>query len=447
MLPKDKEMDPININYFGEKFNQLQTSHPEPIISSIRKGGFETFNKAGLPSFKNEEWKYTKISNLFNKEYHLSADELKAEVIVSDVDAIRLPGFENANELVFVNGRFAPELSTIRSSQKELVVLPLEEAAKGNYKQLVEQHLNKSSLFIKDGIHALNTSFIYGGVFIYANKSEVPEHPVYLYHISDARDNHTLSQPRSLIFVEQSAKLQLVESYTTIGSMDSFTNEVIEIVVDTNAILEYYKIQNDVINASQVGTTHIRQIGKSFVHALTVSLNGGIIRNNTDIIMEAAGNEAHMYGLYLLKGRTHVDNHTLVDNTKPNCFSNEFYKGIIDEYATGVFSGKIFVRPDAQKTNAYQSNKNILLSDNATVNTKPQLEIFADDVKCSHGCTVGQLDEEALYYLRTRGISKEHAQSMLLHAFAEDIVEQIKIEALRKHVEELITERLSVNES
>jgi len=440
-------MDPININYFGEKFNQLQSSDPEPIISSIRKGGFETFNKAGLPSFKNEEWKYTKISNLFNKEYHLSAGKLKAEITVSDVDAIRLPGFENANELVFVNGRFAPELSTIRSSEKELVVLPLEEAAKGNYKQLVEQHLNKSSLFIKDGIHALNTSFIYGGIFIYANKSQVPEHPVYLYHISDARDNHTLSQPRSLVFVEQSAKLQLVESYTTIGSMDSFTNEVIEIVVDTNAILEYYKIQNDVINASQVGTTHIRQIGKSFVHALTVSLNGGIIRNNTDIIMEAAGNEAHMYGLYLLKGRTHVDNHTLVDNTKPNCFSNEFYKGIIDEYATGVFSGKIFVRPDAQKTNAYQSNKNILLSDNATVNTKPQLEIFADDVKCSHGCTVGQLDEEALYYLRTRGISKEHAQSMLLHAFAADIMEQIKIEALRKHVEELITERLSVNES
>jgi Fe-S cluster assembly protein SufD len=154
-----------------------------------------------------------------------------------------------------------------------------------------------------------------------------------------------------------------------------------------------------------------------------------------------------MYGLYLLKGRTHVDNHTLVDNTQPNCFSNEFYKGVIDDYATAVFSGKIFVRPDAQKTNAYQSNKNILLSDNATVNTKPQLEIFADDVKCSHGCTVGQLDEEALYYLRTRGISKEHAQSMLLEAFAADIVAQVKIEPLRNHIEKLIRERLSVNES
>jgi len=440
-------MDPININYLREKFNQLQSSNPDNIISTIREGGFAAFNKAGLPSFKNEEWKYTKISTLFNKEYHLSEDELKSEINISDIDAVRLPGFENANELVFENGKFVPELSTIRSTENQLVVLPLEEAGKGIYKELVEAHLGKSSLFIKDGIHALNTSFIYGGVFIYVKKNQVLDHPVYLYHIFDARGNHILSQPRSLVFVDKSAKLQLVESYTTIGSMDSFTNEVIEIIADTNAILEYYKIQNDLVTASQVGTTHIRQIGKSYVHAFTVSLNGGMIRNNTDIIMEAAGNEAHMYGLYLLKGRTHVDNHTLVDNTKPNCFSNEFYKGIIDEYATGIFSGKIFVRPDAQKTNAYQSNKNILLSDNATVNTKPQLEIFADDVKCSHGCTVGQLDEEALYYLRTRGIGKEHAQSMLLQAFAADIVEQVKIELLRKHIEDLITERLSVNES
>jgi len=436
-------MEPININYFGEKFNRLQSANPDSVLNPIRKEGFNTFNKSGLPGFKNEEWKYTRISNLFNKEYHLSGDGTKSEINISDINAIRLPGFENANELVFANGKFIPELSTIRSLTEQLVIMPLEEAAKGIYKELIHEHLDKSSLFIKDGIHALNTSFIYGGVFIYVNKSQVLDHPVYLYHISDARENHTLSQPRSLVFVDQSAKLQLVETYSTIGSMDSFTNEVIEIIVDTNAIVEYYKIQNDLITASQVGTTHIRQIGKSYVHALTVSLNGGMIRNNTDIIMEAAGNEAHMYGLYLLKGHTHVDNHTLVDNTKPNCFSNELYKGIIDEQATGVFSGKIFVRPDAQKTNAYQSNKNILLSDDATVNTKPQLEIFADDVKCSHGCTVGQLDEEAMYYLRTRGISKEHAQSMLLEAFAADIVEQIKPEPLRKYVEELISERLA----
>jgi Fe-S cluster assembly protein SufD len=437
-------METINIDYLEEKFNELQTADSGSPLHSIRKEGFDRFNKTGLPTFKNEEWKYTFISNLFKKEYHLSKGEKENALSQSEIDAARLPGFEKANELFFVNGKYMSSLSTIRSSEKQLIILPLEEAAKGEYKDLVNKHLNKSSLFIKDGIHALNTSFIYGGVFILINKNQVLENPLYFYHILNTKENHTLAQPRSLIYVEESAKVQLVEAYKTFGPMDSFTNEVMEVIVNDNAVLEYYKLQNDSVNASHVGTTHIRQIGKSYAHTVTISLNGGVIRNNIDIIMEAAGNEAHMYGLYLIKGRTHVDNHTLVDNTKPNCFSNEFYKGIIDERATGIFSGKIYVRPDAQKTNAYQSNKNILLSDSATVNTKPQLEIFADDVKCSHGCTVGKLDEEALFYLRTRGISKENAQSMLLQAFASDVVAQIKPEPLRKYAEELIIGRLAV---
>ena len=436
-------MDTINIEYLGDKFNQLQSANADGILSNIRKEGFKIFNKNGIPTIRNEEWRFTNVSNLFRKEYNLPKDNL--EINNSDIDSIRLPGYANANELVFVNGRYVPELSVIRSSEKECIIMPLENAVKNEYKNLVNEHLGKSSLVIKDGIHALNTSFIYGGVFIHVNKNQILEHPVYLYHLSDTRNSHTLAQPRSLVYVDQSAKLQLIESFATIGAMDSFTNGVTEIVVNTNAIVEYYKIQNDVVNASQVTTTHIRQIGKSYAHGVTISLNGGLIRNNMNIVMEAEGNEAHLYGLYLLKGNTHVDNHTLVDNTKPNCFSNEFYKGILDDSSSGVFSGKIFVRPDAQKTNAYQSNKNILLSDNATINTKPQLEIFADDVKCSHGCTVGQLDEEALFYLRTRGISKEHAQSMLLSAFAEDVVMQIKHEPLRNYVEKLIIDRLSVN--
>lgn len=436
-------MDTININYLEDKFRQLQSSSADGILDNIRKEGVKAFNKHGIPSARNEEWRFTSVGNLFKKEYDFSADNLK--ITASDIDAIRLPGSGNADELVFVNGRFVSELSVIRSNEKECIIMPLEDAVKSEYQDLVNEHLGKSSLFIKDGIHALNTSFIYGGVFIHLNKNQVLEHPVYLYHLSDTRINHTLAQPRSLVYIDQSAKLQLIESFTTVGSMDSFTNGVMEIVVNTNAIVEYYKIQNDVVNASQVTTTHVRQIGKSYAHGVTISLNGGLIRNNMNIVMEAEGNEAHLYGLYLLKGNTHVDNHTLVDNTKPNCFSNEFYKGILDDNASGVFSGKIFVRPDAQKTNAYQSNKNILLSDNATINTKPQLEIFADDVKCSHGCTVGQLDEEALFYLRTRGISKEHAQSMLLGAFAEDIVMQIKNEPLRNYVEKLIFDRLSVS--
>ncbi|HJY22551.1 MAG TPA: Fe-S cluster assembly protein SufD [Hanamia sp.] len=437
-------METINIGYLEEKFNELQTADSGSALHSIRKEGFNRFNKTGLPTFKNEEWKYTFISNLFKKEYHLSKEKEDITLSESEINSTRLPGYEKANELFFVNGKYMPSLSTIRSSEKQLTILPLEEAARGEYKDLVNKHLNKSSLFIKDGIHALNTSFIYGGIFILINKNQVLENPLYFYHVSNTKENHTLAQPRSLIYVEESAKVQLIETYKTFGPMDSFSNEVMEVIVNNNAVVEYYKLQDDSVNASHVGTTHIRQIGKSYVHTVTVSLNGGVIRNNIDIIMEAAGNEAHMYGLYLIKGRTHVDNHTLVDNTQPNCFSNEFYKGIIDEYATGVFSGKIFVRPDAQKTNAYQSNKNILLSDTATVNTKPQLEIFADDVKCSHGCTVGKLDEEALFYLRTRGISKESAQSMLLQAFASDVVAQIKPEPLRKYAEELIIGRLAV---
>ncbi|HUZ59732.1 MAG TPA: Fe-S cluster assembly protein SufD [Hanamia sp.] len=436
-------MEKINIEYFGEKFNQLQTLDPGNFISTIRSEGFNDFRKKGLPTYKNEEWKYTSISDLFKKEYHLSEDESKVAISNSEIDEFRLPGNENANELVFINGKYVAKLSTIRSTEDQIVVLPLEDAANGKYKDIVNEHLGKSNLFFKDGIHALNTSFIYGGVFIYAVKGQIIKNPVYLYHFSDARENHILSQPRSLFYIDESAKLQLVETYKTIGSMDSFTNEVIEVVVNTNAIVEYYKIQNDGVNASHVGTTHIRQIGKSYAHTVVATLNGGMVRNNTNIIMEAAGNEAHMYGLYLLKGNSHVDNHTVVDNTKPNCFSNELYKGVMDDKSTGVFSGKIFVRPDAQKTNAYQTNNNILLSDKATINTKPQLEIFADDVKCSHGCTVGRLDEEALFYLRTRGISKDHAKAMLLEAYAVSIMEQIKIEPLRKYAEQLIDERLS----
>lgn len=438
-------MENIDLNYLEEKFSQLQASNGEETISDIRKKGFADFTQIGLPNYKNEEWKYTKIKNLFKQEFTLSGDENAANIGVADVDAIRLPGFEQANELVFVEGKYSAELSTIRSSAEKLVVSPLQEALQSEYKELVKTHLNKSSSAIKDGLQALNTSFINEGIFIYLAKNQHIEQPIYIYHLTNANQNYTLAQPRSLVFISENAKLQVVESYFTLGILETITNEVMEIVVEKNAILDHYKIQNDAATANQVGTTHIRQIGKSYVHTFTLSLDGGTVRNNTHIIMETAGNEAHMYGLYLLKGKTHVDNHTLVDNMQPNCFSNELYKGVMDEQSTGVFAGKITVRPDAQKTNAYQSNKNILLSDEATINTKPQLEIFADDVKCSHGCTVGQLDEEALFYLRSRGISKPLATSILLQAFAADILEQVKLPALRTYVEDLVTNRLINN--
>jgi Fe-S cluster assembly protein SufD len=248
-----------------------------------------------------------------------------------------------------------------------------------------------------------------------------------------------------MVHVGENAQVQLIETYVTIGLNESFTNQVMEIIVEKDAMVEYYKIQNDASHTNLVSTTHIRQVGKSYVHTVVISLNGGIVRNNLNVVLEAEHCEAHLYGLYFPIGQTHIDNHTVVDNVKPKCLSNELYKGILNDSASAVFNGKIFVQPDAQKTNAYQSNKNILLSDSASVNAKPQLEIFADDVKCSHGCTVGRLNEEGLFYLRSRGISEKIAKSLLVHAFAVDILEHIKPEPIRMYVDQLISEHLEFN--
>lgn len=430
----------IDLTYFKTQFEQLQQGDPEGRIAAIRQKSFDVFNKTGLPTYKTEEWKYTGVGTLFEPTYPSARHTLTAV----DIDALRIPGHHKANELVFVNGLFDVALSSILSDSDELIVLPLKDALNSEYSAFVQLHLNKSAAYIKDGIHALNGAFIEDAVFIHIPKGKVPQHPLYVYHISDARQEPVLAQPRSLIYVAENSKLQLTETYATLGGADSFCNEVLEMVVAQNAFVEYYKIQNDIAAASQVNTTHITQIGQSYVHTVTITLNGGIVRNNLNVILDAPGNEAHLYGLYLLKGKTHVDNHTLIDNRNPNCFSNQLYKGIADDSSTGIFNGRIMVQPDAQKTNSFQSNRNILLSDNATINTKPQLEIFADDVKCSHGCTVGQLDKEALFYLKARGIPQEQAEVLLLQAYAADILTQIKPMAIRAYVEKLIYEHLSI---
>jgi len=429
-----------SIEYFKERFDLLQSVHKDSGLGIIRQTAFDTFNKMGIPTTRHEEWKYTRISGLFNKEYQFPVNQITTSLSPEDLDAVRLPGHELASELFFINGLFSFPLSVIRS--EALVVMPLEEAAKNEYKDIVSKNFGHSSNYLKDGINALNTAFVQGAVFIHVKKGQVPEHPIYIYNITDARSVNILSQPRSLVHISENAQVQLVETYTTIGLEESFTNQVMEIIVEKDATLEYYKIQNDADHTNQVSTTHIRQTGKSYIHTVTISLSGGIVRNNLNTILEAEHCEAHLYGLYFQRGQSHIDNHTVVDNVKPNCFSNELYKGIIDDNATGVFNGKIFVQPQAQKTNAYQSNKNVLLSDAASVNSKPQLEIFADDVKCSHGCTVGRLNEEGLFYLQSRGISEKIARSLLLHAFAVDILEHIKPEPVRKYVDRLISERL-----
>jgi Fe-S cluster assembly protein SufD len=432
-----------NLEYIQERFNQLPSVNDGNGLGVIRQKAFEAFNKMGIPTTRHEEWKYTRIGSFFNKEYQYAGSQLAGTLTATDLAPLRLPAYEQANELFYINGRYSSELSVVRS--KGLTVQPLPEAAKNEYKEIVSKYLGNSSNYLKDGINALSTAFVQDGVFVHIKKGQIIEHPIYIYNITDARQANVLAQPRTLVYVGENAQVKFVETFNTLGTQESFTNRVIEIVVEKDAITEYYKIQTDASHASQVATTHIQQVGKSYTHTVTVSLNAGLVRNNLNIVLDEERCEAHLYGIYLQQGQSHIDNHTVVDHAKPNCESNELYKGMLDDQSTGVFNGKIFVRQDAQKTNAYQSNKNVLLSAGASVNTKPQLEIFADDVKCSHGCTIGQLDEESLFYLRSRGVPENIARSLLLHGFVLDILEQIKLAPIRDYVDKLISERLEFN--
>lgn len=409
-------------------------------LAEYQQENWKMFSGLGLPAIKHEEWKYTRIRNVFtdklviNNDSHLSQDSLNNLI---------LKGTENANRIVFLNGRFHEGLSNTSDPDEAICIKPLEKAAGDEDADFVNINLGHSQRYHGDGINALNAAFAAGGVYIRVNKGVSLDNPIIIYHISDSSQGLRFSQPRILVNIMEAAQVEIIETYINMGDGENLTNEVVEISAEKDAVLHYVKLQNEGEKTNYAGTTHIRQTGKCLTHAVTVTLSGAIVRNNLNMVMEAEHGESHMYGLYLLNGNTLTDNHTIVDNAMPHCFSNELYKGIMDDASTGVFNGKIFVRKDAQKTNAYQSNKNILVGENASANTKPQLEILADDVKCSHGCTIGKLDEDALFYLRARGISAEIARSMLLHAFAIDILEQIKNEDIRAYAEQLVAERLS----
>lgn len=415
--------------------NKIQEHiHSAVAFPELQKKAIQALQEHGIPTVKHEEWKYTRVGSVLNDNMQIQAEAAFSAAAFTH----RLPG--EAIEIFVVNGKFHSA-----SVSDVIHIASLGNEANGKYAELISKHLGHSASYHPDGIHAMNTAFADHGLFIYVDKGKIIDKPIYIYYINDNRAHAILSLPRTLIYVSAAAHIQITEQVVSLGTQETLTNQITEIVAEQDAIIDYYKIQNEGIHASQVCTTQFTQVGKALTNATTISLSGNIIRNNLNMVMEAAYGESHMYGLYLLDGKTHVDNHTIVDNVMPNCFSNELYKGIMDGESTGVFNGKIFVRKDAQKTNAYQSNKNVLLTETASANTKPQLEIFADDVKCSHGCTIGKLDEEALFYLRARGIGEKNAKSLLLHAFAVDILDNIKVEPLRAYVDRLISERLDFN--
>ena len=423
----------------GYKKFESQLNGATGSIHALRKKAVESLNMTGLPSTKDEEYKYTNITKAIEKNFSFDTESPAVQVSKSEIEPFLIPGLD-AHVLIFVNGKLDPALSHWESGAG-LEISDLPTALKEDHEAL-STHFAKYADYHRDAFVALNTGFSKDGSFINIEANKIIEKPVVLHYINVVKDGQVHNHPRNLVLAGENSHATIIESFSNLGELESFTNSVTEVVCSQSARVEYYKLQNNEDNAYHVGTTHVRQAKNSYFAAYTFTTNGAIIRNNLNIDLADEGCETHMYGLYLLNGKTHVDNHTAVDHQKPNSFSNELYKGILEDRSRGVFNGKIFVRQDAQKTNAFQSNKNILLSDQATVNTKPQLEIWADDVKCSHGCTTGQLDEEALFYLQSRGLGKDNARALLLYAFAIEVLENVKLEPVRKYLEDLISERL-----
>lgn len=413
-----------------QQYNTIDTT--TEVLSQLRKDAFTNFQALGFPTTKHEEWKYTNLKNTISKSYTIGAGITLAQVDVNEITALPFECYK----VVFVNGIFTPGLSTFDASEVSI------ESFNESNQQLVNTYFGKKLPYSSDSLISLNLAFASQGTFIHVKSKQVLAKPIVCFYLSDVRTANVFAQPAVFILVEEAAQATLIELNRSIGGHTSFTNAFTHAVIRKDAYLEHYKIQNDLDNSSLINNTQILHEAKSNSYTTTITLNGGLVRNNLNITLDAEFCEAYLNGLYLEKGTQHVDNHTLVDHAKPNCYSNELYKGILDGRSTGVFNGKIWVRKDAQKTNAFQSNKNILLSKDASVNTKPQLEIFADDVKCSHGATTGQLDEEAMFYLRARGVGEETAKKLLVHAIAFDVLDKVKNEELRAYLEQEIEERL-----
>lgn len=426
-----------------EKINQDFAQYKTQANSSdafvqLREQAFVEFEKLGFPSTKHEEWKYTNLKPIAEQSFQATCEINPA--VHSFVQQSIFSKIQ-ANRLVFVNGSFVQELSTILETNAEIVIGSLA-TERHEHKAIFEAHFGKYAQVEGQALNALNTALLSDGAFVVVPDGNTVAHPIVILNITDASAVNVLAQPRNLVVVGKSASVTLIEAYESIGTNPSFTNCVTEVYAAENAHVEHYKIQQQAGESYQNNFTQIFQEANTDINHVTLTLDGTMVRNNLHFYMNGENCNSLLYGLYITDSKDFVDNHTRVDHAKPNCFSDEKYKGILKDQSTAVFNGKIMVHLDAQKTNAYQRNQNILLSDDATVNTKPQLEIFADDVKCTHGATIGQLDEEPMFYLRSRGIPEDVARKILLNAFADDIAEKINIPELVTLLEQQIDHKL-----
>ena len=417
---------------------QIDFSDP---LHQTRLESLKTFEKKGFPSRKDEAWKYTSLNALTRQDYALFP---KTETTIELKKVKKYFLYEiDTYKVVFIDGVYSPFLSDTTHDGLDVCLMSAA-LSKAKYRKLIDTYFNKTT-DKEDSLTALNTSYAQEGAYVYIPKSVVAEKPIEVIHFSTGKEKALWLQPRNLIVVDQNAQVQIIERHQSLKSHDVVTNAVTEIYDHRDAFVDYYKIQNDLPTASLIDNTYIAQEKNSSVSVHTFSLGGKLIRNNLNFYLNGQHCHSTLKGVTLLQDQQHVDHYTLVHHASPNCESHQDYKGIFSQGSRGVFNGKIYVDQLAQKTNAFQQNNNLLLDDQATVNTKPQLEIFADDVKCSHGCTVGQLDEEALFYLQSRGIPKKEAKALMTYAFANNVLESVELPILKKRINKLIAEKLGVN--
>ena len=420
------------VNY-PEKYKALSTKE----FPQLQDKAIAHFSRLGFPTTKDEEWKYTNIAELIAKDFSFVFPERK---ISREEILNRFPFLQNAFYVIIENGRLNSEATDLNNLPNGIEIKNIREAKNSS---LVQKHFNQYADVGADAFAALNTAFANEGLFVHVQQGISVEKPVYIVHISSSTDQAAVAHNRLLIAAEKNSSVKILNvAVSKNNSSDTFSNSVNEIFVDENARVEFNVLQNENNNSFHICGTHVLQSKNSVFSINTISLGGKIIRNKLHIKLDGSNSENHMYGLYLAGNSQLIDNHTAVYHAMPHCNSNQLYKGIIGGKAHGVFNGKVVVEKDAQKTNAYQSNKNILLSNDAVVNAKPQLEIFADDVKCSHGATTGQMDDDALFYLRARGIGEESAKALLNIAFANDVLNNISVAPFREYVSALVESKL-----
>jgi Fe-S cluster assembly protein SufD len=431
-------------NPFHEAFQTLQQNQTAEVPSwlrRLRENAMARYEEVGFPTTKEEEWKYTNVAPLARIGFTPLLDG--APTCANDFTGSGISETRNS-QLVFVNGRLRDDLSSLTALPAEVVVLDLSQAiADQRYSAIARKHLARHADFVASGFTALNTAFINRGAFVYIPKGITVDVPLQLLFISDPTEPKKLISPRVLVIAEENSNATMIESYVSAHDAPYFTNAVVEVVLKDGARLEHYKVQREGGQAFHIATTVADLGASSSYDSTTITFGGQLSRHDIHVTMDHEGAECWVDGLYLVTSAQHTDTHSVIDHRKPHCTSHQLYKGILDGKSRAVFNGKIFVRHDAQKTDAMQTNKNLLLSNEARVDTKPQLEILADDVKCAHGAAVGQIEEDELFYLETRGIHPDLARNLLTYGFAEEVIGKIRIDSIRAQLDEAVLHRLN----